>query len=136
MANKLLGKAKSSQVSTEQIKEIGQLKQREIKFRTDEATITSDSQQELNKLGQDIEQFNPESVTIHIIGHTSRVGKADKNQRLSLARAQAVANYLRTQTQAKHNIVVEGKGFDEPIPNLQPNDPRNQRTEIRLERKP
>lgn len=116
--------------------DIGQLKiEKEILFQTSSDQITLEGKQVLDRLVQDVEQFNPETVAIHIIGHTTKVGEANFNLLLSQDRAQAVANYLRTEGQLKHKIVLEGKGSDEPLPNMQPNDTRNQRTEIRLERK-
>ena len=70
---------------------------------------------------------------MRVIGHTSQIGSADFNQKLSQQRAQVVGNYLRLRN-IKHNIVIEGKGFSELLPGISPNDLRNQRTEIRLVR--
>jgi OmpA-OmpF porin, OOP family len=44
-----------------------------------------------------------------------------------------VVDYLRSAG-IQHNIVAEGKGFSEPLPNVPAIDARNQRTEIRLVR--
>ncbi len=140
MANKLQSKlVPSNGVSNLALasadQNIGQLKDREISFETSLSQLTLKGQQELNRLIQDLEQFNPETVAVHIVGHTSQVGAANFNRKLSQDRAQAVADYLRHLGQLKHEITVEGKGEDEPLPSMQPNDRRNQRTEIRLERK-
>lgn len=47
-------------------------------------------------------------------GHTDRIGTAAYNQRLSLARATAVANYLKSRTGTKTNYAVSGVGFSKP----------------------
>lgn len=140
MANKLLDKIpKSKQTDSFSLnypKEIGQLKiGKEIGFLSSSAKITSLGKQELDKLIQDLEQFNSETIAIHILGHTSQVGAANFNRSLSHDRARAVADYLRNPGRLKHEIIVEGKGEDEPLPNMQPNDTRNQRTEIKIERR-
>jgi outer membrane protein OmpA-like peptidoglycan-associated protein len=68
-----------------------------------------------------------------VIGHTSQTGSAAVNQSLSQERAQVVVNYLKQQG-IKHNILAEGRGFSQPLPNIPASDARNQRTEIRLVR--
>ena len=70
---------------------------------------------------------------MRVIGHTSQIGAADFNQKLSQQRAQIVGNYLRLRN-IKHNMVMEGEGFNKLLPGVSPSDPRNQRTEIRLVR--
>ena len=97
------------------------------------AAIATEGQQTLTKLAAEINEFNTETVAIRVIGHTSKTGTADLNQRLSQQRAEAVVSYLKNQS-VQHNIVAEGKGFSEPLANIAASDPRNQRTEIRLVR--
>ena len=52
---------------------------------------------------------------IRVIGHTDRIGNADYNKRLSLARAEAVRDYLAAQGVMGSRIEVEGRGMDEPV---------------------
>ena len=114
--------------------DIGNLQVRgEVQFTTGSAQLTGASQQTLAQLGQEVSEFNEQTVAVRVIGHTSQSGAANLNQILSQQRAQVVADYLRSQG-LKHNIVAEGKGFSEPLEGLSPNDPNNQRTEIRLVR--
>lgn len=114
--------------------DIGNLQvQGEVKFATGSAQLTGSSQQTLNQLAQEIAEFNAGTVAIRVIGHTSQTGSASFNQSLSQNRAQVVVDYLRSQG-LQHNIVAEGKGFSQPLAGVDPADPSNQRTEIRLVR--
>ncbi len=141
LADKLSGKGKGfgtySKVNANQIKtapNIGNLQVRgEVKFDINSAQLLDEGKQTLNQLAQEISEFNVQTVAVRLIGHTSQIGAADFNQKLSQQRAQVVGNYLRLRN-IKHNMVIEGKGFSELLPGIAPNDPRNQRTEIRLVR--
>jgi outer membrane protein OmpA-like peptidoglycan-associated protein len=105
----------------------------QVKFATDSDQITSESKQTLSKLAQQITDFNSKTVAVRIIGHTSQFGDAEFNRTLSQQRAQSVANYLHALG-IKHKLLVVGKGSSQPLPDLDPQDKRNQRTEIRLVR--
>lgn len=104
-----------------------------VEFATGSAQLTPVGQQTLTGLVTEIQEFNPETVAVRIIGHTSRTGAPDLNQSLSQQRAQVVVDYLRNQG-VQHNIVAEGKGFYLPLAGIDPADARQQRTEIRLVR--
>ncbi|MGD1904682.1 MAG: OmpA family protein [Leptolyngbyaceae cyanobacterium] len=125
------------QVTAEQVQaapDIGNLNiQGQVEFATGSAQITAPGQQTLQGLAQEIQEFNPQTVAIRVIGHTSKTGSADLNQQLSQQRAQVVVDYLRAQG-IQHNIVAEGKGFYLPLSGIDPADPQQQRTEIRLVR--
>ncbi len=124
--------ANASQITT--APSIGNLKvQGEVKFDSDSAELTEEGKQTLNHLAQEISEFNVQTVAVRVIGHTSQTGLAESNQTLSQQRAQVVVDYLRSHG-IKHNIVAEGKGFSQLLPGIPPDDPRNQRTEIRLVR--
>jgi OmpA-OmpF porin, OOP family len=142
LADKLAGKGSGITptrpiLTASQIKaapSIGNLQVRgEVKFGTGSATLTQTGQQTLNQLAQEIAEFNPDTVAVRVIGHTSRTGSASINQALSQERAQVVVNYLRDRG-LKQTISAEGKGFSAPLPGIPPADARNQRTEIRLVR--
>lgn len=141
LADKLSGKGKGfgtySKLNANQIKtapNIGNLQVRgEVKFDINSAPLLDEGKQTLNQLAQEISEFNLQTVAVRLIGHTSQIGDADLNQKLSQQRAQVVGNYLRLRN-IKHNMVIEGKGFSELLPGIAPTDPRNQRTEIRLVR--
>jgi OmpA-OmpF porin, OOP family len=124
-------------VSTRQIQtapNIGNLDVREqIKFSFASTQLAGNGAQTLDKLAAKISEFNPETVAVRVIGHTSKTGDADTNKALSQKRADVVAKYLKSKG-LKQNIISEGKGFSEPLPNTAPEDAQNQRTEIRLVR--
>ena len=114
--------------------DIGNLRVRgEVKFTVGSSDLNSESQQTIMNLAQELREFNPQTVAVRIIGHTSKGGPAEMNQKLSEQRAQSVVNYLRSLG-IKHQLVAEGKGFDFPLSGIEPEDPRQQRTEIRLVR--
>jgi len=141
LADQIAGKQTSeptpAKVTPKQIQtapDIGNLQVRgEVKFATGSAKLTSQGQQTLNQLAQEIAEFNPQTVAVRIVGHTSKSGSAALNQTLSQQRAKIVTNYLRSRG-LKHNFLAEGKGFNLPLPGIPAKDPRNQRTEIRLVR--
>ncbi|WP_299493759.1 phosphate ABC transporter substrate-binding/OmpA family protein [Acaryochloris sp. IP29b_bin.137] len=113
---------------------IGNLKVRgEVKFAVGAADLTATGRQTLDKLSQEIAEFNPDTIAVRVIGHTSKTGSASLNQTLSQQRAQVVVQYLK-QIGIKQTIQAEGKGFSTPLPGISPADARNQRTEIRLVR--
>jgi outer membrane protein OmpA-like peptidoglycan-associated protein len=105
----------------------------QVSFTVGSAQLTSAGQNTLNTLVQEIGDFNTQTVAVRVIGHTSQIGAADLNQRLSQQRAQVVVDYLRSLG-LKHKIIAEGQGFNQPLPGIAPTDSRNQRTEIRLVR--
>lgn len=125
------------QVTAEQVQaapDIGNLDVKgQVDFGTGSAQLTAAGQQTLDGLSAEIQEFNPETVAVRVIGHTSQTGGAALNQQLSQNRAQVVVDYLRSKG-IQHNIVAEGKGFSEPLPGIAPQDAQNQRTEIRLVR--
>ena len=53
--------------------------------------------------------------SVHIIGHTDRLGSAAYNQRLSLARAETVRSYLQSQQLPASSISVQGVGASQPV---------------------
>ncbi|MGK7878326.1 MAG: OmpA family protein [Xenococcaceae cyanobacterium] len=114
--------------------EIGILKvQGKVEFREGSTELTATGKQTLNKLAQEIKEFNPQSVEVQVVGHTSRTGSAAYNQTLSQQRAEVVRDYLQAYP-LKHKIIAEGKGFYLPLSGIPPEDPRQQRTEISLVR--
>lgn len=122
----------SSQI--EQAPDIGNLQVREeVVFNSGSAILSTQSQETLDKLAQEIREFNASTVGLVVIGHTSKSGSATANRQLSQQRAEIVAQALRDRG-LKHNIFAQGKGFYLPLSNMSPEDPRQQRTEIRLVR--
>ncbi len=57
---------------------------------------------------------NP-NIKVQISGHTDNIGSKEENQKLSLDRANAVANYLIEKGIDKSRLITIGYGFSEPI---------------------
>lgn len=85
-----------------------------ILFATGKSNLNNSSKDALSKFAK-ILTSNP-TMDITIVGHTDNVGSVETNQKLSLTRAQAVADFLKVQnvnsTQFKDVI---GRDFSEPI---------------------
>jgi len=85
-----------------------------ILFQTGKSTLNTASKDALNKFAKILIE-NP-TMDIAIMGHTDNTGKLEVNQKLSLERAQSVANYLTTQSVAETQLKkIEGKDFSEPV---------------------
>ena len=114
--------------------DIGNIQVRgQVSFDLSSAQLTPEGQQTISQLATELQSFNADTVAVRVIGHTSRTGSPQANLSLSQARAAVVAEQLK-QAGVKLQIISEGKGFSEPLPNTPPTDPNNQRTEIRLVR--
>lgn len=82
-------------------------------FAFNSAKLLPSARAKLDNLIQDINTRKDQVKHIKIIGHTDRIGSDAFNEKLSLKRAEAVANYL-----LKHgvsSIDVEGHGSREPV---------------------
>lgn len=55
------------------------------------------------------------SLDMTVVGHTDSQGPRDLNQRLSLARAQSVIDFLLANGVSEDRLTAEGRGPDEPI---------------------
>lgn len=74
--------------------------------------------------------------TITIEGHTDTIGEDGYNQRLSLARAQSVADWLSAHVKLAHPLAVKGFGKTHPLVNPNGNaeeQKANRRVEIRIQ---
>jgi outer membrane protein OmpA-like peptidoglycan-associated protein len=71
-------------------------------------------------------------VQIQVTGYTDLTGSAGYNQRLSERRANAVANALAGMGVARNDMVVTGRGMNDPrVPTpLGVREPQNRRVEI------
>lgn len=68
---------------------------------------------------------------LKLVGHSDSNGSFKANQELSLTRAQTVQTYLLDRlTGANIRILIEGKGEEEPLPGVAPENNRNRRVEI------
>lgn len=85
-----------------------------ILFKTGKSTLNTASKDALSKFAKILVE-NP-TMDIAIMGHTDNVGSLETNQKISQDRAQAVADFLKTQnvlaTQFKE---IVGKNYSEPV---------------------
>jgi len=101
-----------------------------VYFGTSSALLRKDAVVVLERLTSMITQCN--EVKIEVVGHTDNDGKKDFNLRLSIQRAQAVANYFKRRGIDSTRIHYRGVGITKPAV---PNDSRghkamNRRAEL------
>jgi outer membrane protein OmpA-like peptidoglycan-associated protein len=74
----------------------------------------------------------PSMVNRHFVieGHTDAAGTREFNLKLSQARAESVAEFLKAQGVSPDRIEAKGYGFDKPLPNRSPRAPANRRVQF------
>ncbi len=82
-----------------------------IFFGFDSKLMHSDAKQHI---ANQLKKYDLKSVKLVVTGHTDTSGPAEYNKKLSLQRAQAVADHLIKLGVPKSQIIVEGKGESEP----------------------
>lgn len=75
--------------------------------------LTWESYQQLNLIACYLRQFR--KVGVHVTGYTSRYVSTKRERVLSVARAEAVANYLWSQGVDARLLFTQGVGSDKPI---------------------
>ncbi|MGQ9864551.1 MAG: OmpA family protein [Bacteroidia bacterium] len=86
---------------------------RNIFFDFDKATLRPESQAELNRVYQILQDYP--KMKIRIGGHTDAVGSDEYNQKLSEARAKAVVDYLISRGIRSDRLSYQGYGESRPI---------------------
>ena len=82
-------------------------------FETNKSEILPPSFEELNKVVDYLIKNNKNKIELS--GHTDNLGQEESNQKLSEARAKAVAEYLISNGINKDRIVYKGYGSTAPI---------------------
>jgi OOP family OmpA-OmpF porin len=103
-----------------------------IEFDRSSAELRSAALQILDRYVQVTNDCHDRAVTI--AGHTDALGDESWNVELSLARAQAVADYMSDRGISAERLVAEGKGSSQPIANNETawGRVRNRRIEFEL----
>ena len=103
-----------------------------INFEFGSANISASSTETLLDLYSSA--ITSEGLKLGIYGHTDNVGNPEANRALSLARAQAVKNFLVKKGIPAQRIEVQGFGEDEPIQdnNTEAGRAANRRVQIKL----
>jgi len=110
----------------------------EVLFGFDKSTVPTGYNKVLDKLFE-LMKAN-KSLKAEVNGHTDHIGPAEYNDKLSLRRANAVADYLKSKGISADRLIINGFGESRPIsPNIRPDGTdnptgrkKNRRTEIRL----
>ena len=108
----------------------------QIEFETNEARIkqTPKTLAALEQLATTMKK-HPNITKLRVEGHTDNVGKVRLNDRLSKARAEAVAKWLAQHEVAEARIITQGFGATRPVVANDSADHRaqNRRTEYYVE---
>ena len=76
--------------------------------------LSVEGRQALTTLAASLKK-NDADKQITVTGHADRIGDAERNRALSLARAQTVADFLVSQGIARERVKVMGKGSGQPV---------------------
>jgi outer membrane protein OmpA-like peptidoglycan-associated protein len=106
-----------------------------VTFDVDQATLKPEGVALLARQAEIIKAHFP-AVKLYACGHTDSTGSYEHNIKLSLARAEAVAAFLKEQGIAAERIAVMGFGADFPLESNDTPEGRavNRRTELVLPR--
>jgi len=97
-------------------------------FKFGKAVLPDEAKQKLDEMVTQMKQ-DPKNIYLEIEGHTDNVGAKEANERIGLARAEAVKRYLYEQYQIPlHKMNVISYGEDKPIA---PNKTRTGRAQNR-----
>jgi outer membrane protein OmpA-like peptidoglycan-associated protein len=107
----------------------------DVNFRTDSAVIDPEESKKLDaaveKIGAIIKRSEKfMKMKLYVAGHTDTVGPADKNRKLSLARARAIAAYFRGHGIA---LPIAVAGFGETVLKVQTPDETDERANRRAD---
>jgi len=84
-------------------------------FKFGKADLPDSAKQRIDQMVSQLKQ-DPKNIYLEIEGHTDNVGDKNTNERIGLARAEAVKRYLYEQYQVPlHKINVISYGEDKPI---------------------
>ncbi len=103
-----------------------------IYFKTNSSRIRKDSQEGLNQISTALKEL-PKGTIVTVEGHTDATGNVISNKKLSQKRADAVKFYLKKSGLNHLIIKAIGYGAERPLVS-DPNDEKNRRVEIQLER--
>ncbi len=84
-----------------------------ITFDSNEAAIKPGFEPVLNSIAKVIKEYNKTLVQVN--GYTDSTGSAATNNALSIMRANAISNYLRTQGVDANRLIANGYGSSNPI---------------------
>lgn len=107
------------------------LKNRIIEFESGKAVLTPIGTQILDEMVVALNKV--QNKNIKIVGHTDSQGDAQKNQLLSLQRAEAVKQYLIAKSIAATRLTTEGLGATKPVADNATEDGRKKNRRIEFD---
>jgi OOP family OmpA-OmpF porin len=101
-------------------------------FDFDKSVLKPEAQAKLADLVDKTKGVNLEVIIA--VGHTDSVGKDGYNQKLSIARAEAVKSFLTGKGVEKNRVYTEGKGSKQPVADNKTDEGRakNRRVEVEV----
>jgi OOP family OmpA-OmpF porin len=101
-------------------------------FDFDKAVLKPEGKAKLDDLVGKVKGISLEVIIA--VGHTDSVGKDGYNQKLSVARSEAVKSYLVSKGIEKNRVYTEGKGEKQPVADNKTSEGRakNRRVEIEV----
>ena len=101
-------------------------------FDFDKAVLKPEGKAKLDDLVSKVKSISLEVIIA--VGHTASVGKDEYNQKLSVARSEAVKAYLVSKGIEKNRVYTEGKGEKSPVADNKTSEGRakNRRVEIEV----
>jgi outer membrane protein OmpA-like peptidoglycan-associated protein len=103
-----------------------------VNFETGKSTLTPESETILNGVAESL--VANDSIRVEVVGHTDNTGSMAVNRRLSLARAQAVRDYLASKGVAEDRLRARGMGPDQPVTSNRTAEGRAQNRRVELRR--
>ena len=105
-------------------------------FDTGKSTLRPGAQKQLEELSQKARGYGEAGYKLEVIvvvGHADSTGSAALNERLSLARAEAVKKFLVDKGVEPNRIYTEGKGSRQPIADNKTAQGRQQNRRVEIE---
>lgn len=102
-----------------------------ITFATNGSNINSSFYKVLNSVAKVFKEYKKTAILIN--GYSDSIGDADKNQTLSLNRAQSVADYLTSQGIEAGRFRTDGLGASNPIASNDNESGRSQNRRVEIE---
>jgi OOP family OmpA-OmpF porin len=101
-------------------------------FDFDKAVLKPEGKAKLDDLVGKVKGINLEVIIA--VGHTDSIGKDEYNQKLSVARSEAVKAYLVSKGIEKNRVYTEGKGEKNPVADNKTSEGRakNRRVEVEV----
>lgn len=101
-----------------------------LQFDFDSADLTAQARAILDVVGEAMQDPMLRGARFLLEGHADASGSWEYNQRLTLRRADAVAQYLMMRGVEAHRLQILGYSWNRLLPGMLPTDPRHRRVEI------